>query len=221
MMLSLTPSAAMPQTLQATPPPDSPATLLVLLHGWGANAQDMQPLAQALGPVLTQALVLAPQGFEPAASSPGGRQWFDVQGMTLANRAQRVAQVLPRLAQWLREAQQYSGVPPERTVLAGFSQGGSLAVELALACDGLAARVLAFAGRCASLPTHAPQRTALHFLLGGADPFLPADHALSTVQQLRALGAEATLDLSHGLGHAIDAVLLQKAQQRLTEAATA
>lgn len=204
-----------PNTLQWAPPPSRPQSLLVLLHGWGSNAQDMDALAQALCAPLPQALVLAPQGFEPAAGHPGARQWFDVQGMTPANRAQRVALALPRLLQWLDAAWQYSGVPPERTVLAGFSQGASLAVELALVRDGIASRVLAFAGRCGTPPAHAPRRTALHFLQGDADPLIPAAQTQATVQQLRALGGDATLDFAPGLGHGIDATLLNLARRRL------
>lgn len=58
--------------------------------------------------------------------------------MTPANRAQRVAQAPPRLVQWVRDARQRTDVPPERTVLAGFSQGASLAVVLAMSWPGWA-----------------------------------------------------------------------------------
>jgi phospholipase/carboxylesterase len=205
----------MPDTLQLAPAPLRPQSLLVLLHGWGSTAQDMAVLAQALCPAMPEALALAPQGFEPADGHPAARQWFDVKGMTPTNRAQRVAQALPRLVQWVRDAQQRTDVPPERTVLAGFSQGASMAVELALAHDGLASRVLAFAGRCATPPAHAPRRTALHFLLGADDPLLSPEQAQATVERLRALGGEATLDLAPGLGHGIDEALLDAAAGRL------
>lgn len=213
--MSLKPCPWMPDTLQWAPAPLRPQSLLMLLHGFGSNAQDMAVLAQALCPAMPEALALAPQGFEPASGQPGARQWFDVNGMTPANRAQRVAKVLPRLVECVRDAQQRTDVPPERTVLVGFSQGASLAVELALAHDGLASRVLAFAGRCATAPDHAPQRIALHFLLGAADPLISAEQAQATVERLRALGGEATLDLAAGLGHAIDAALLDAAARWL------
>jgi phospholipase/carboxylesterase len=213
--MSLRPCPWMPDTLEQAPAPFQPQSLLVLLHGWGSNAKDMEVLAQALCQAIPGALALAPQGFETAAAQPGARQWFDVNGMTPANRAKRVAQALPRLVQWLRDAQQHTDVPPERTVLAGFSQGASMAVELALAHDGLASRVLAFAGRCATPPERAPQRTVLHFLLGAADPLISAEQAQATVERLRALGGEATLDLAAGLGHGIDAALLDAAARRL------
>jgi len=213
--MSLRPCPWMPDTLQLAPVPFQPQSLLVLLHGWGSNALDMAVLAQALCPLVPGALALAPQGFETTSAQPGARQWFDVNGMTPANRAQRVALALPRLVQWLRDAQQGTDVPPERTVLAGFSQGASLAVELALAHDGLVSRVLAFAGRCATPPEQAPKRTALHFLLGAADPLISAEQAQATVERLRALGGEATLDLAAGLGHGIDAALLDAAVRRL------
>lgn len=209
------PSPWMPDTLQAMPAPDQPGSLLVLLHGWGSRAEDMEHLAHALCPGLPQPLALAPQGFEPSSAQQGGRQWFDVNGMTVTNRAERIARVLPRLVHWVQEAQRRAQVSPSATTLAGFSQGASLAIELALAHDGLAARVLAFAGRCVAPLTQAPRNTALHFLLGAEDPLISTAQSEATVSRLRSLGGNATLDVAPGLGHGIDASLINMARCRL------
>ncbi len=213
--MRLEPCPWIADTLQLPPTPARARSLLVLLHGWGSNAQDMAALAPALSPSLPDSLVLAPEGFEPAAGHPGARQWFDVQGMTPANRAKRMAQALTRLLIWLDDVWQHTGVSPDHTVLAGFSQGASLALELALLRDGLVSRVLAFAGRCGTPPVHLPRQTALHFLQGDADPLIPVAQTRVTIQQLGALGSNVTLDLSPGLGHGIDATLLELARRRL------
>ena len=55
----------MPDTLQWLPASGRPEQLMLLLHGWGASAADMAPLALALQAAFPQAALLAPQGFVP------------------------------------------------------------------------------------------------------------------------------------------------------------
>jgi phospholipase/carboxylesterase len=213
----MTASTLMPDTLQWLPDDgQAPQQLMVLLHGWGASAQDMAPLAQALRRQFAQAAVLAPQGFEPVDHALAGRQWFSLQGVSDANRPERVAAVLPALAGWLRAAQAATGVGPAATALMGFSQGAILSLELVQRHDGLAGRVLAFSGRYAALPATAPQHTTLHFFHGADDPVIPAVHARQALQCLSNVGGDATIDIAEGVGHAIPASLMQCALQRLT-----
>jgi len=213
----MTASTLMPDTLQWLPDGgQAPQQLMVLLHGWGASAQDMAPLAQLLRRQFPQAAVLAPQGFEPVDNALAGRQWFSVQGATEANRPERVAAALPAFADWLRAAQAATGVGPAATALMGFSQGAILSLELVQRHDGLAGRVLAFSGRYAALPETAPQHTTLHFFHGADDPVIPAVHARQAMQRLADVGGDATIDIAEGVGHAIPVSLMQCALQRLT-----
>lgn len=206
----------MPDTLQWLPASGRPAQLLVLLHGWGAGAADMAPLARALLRQFLQAAVLAPEGFEPVDSGLAGRQWFSLAGITEDNRAARVAAVLPRLADWLRAAQAASGVGPQATALFGFSQGAILSLELVQRHDGIAGRVLSFAGRYATLPLAAPQQTTLHFFHGAADAVIPAAQSRLAIERLAALQGDATIDIAQGVGHEIPPALVQAALHRLT-----
>lgn len=207
----------MPDTLQWLPEPgQAPVQLMLLLHGWGASAEDMAPLAEVLRQQFPQAVVLAPQGFEPANAVLAGRQWFSLDDITETNRAPRIAAALPRLADWVRAAQQASGLGGQATALVGFSQGAIMALALAQAQDGIAGRVLAFAGRYGQLPDRAPEHTTLHFFHGADDPVIPAQHARQAIERLAALGGDATVDIARGVGHTIDDSLLQAALHRLT-----
>lgn len=192
---------------------------MLLLHGVGDSAKGMAPLAQALRRAFPQAAVMAADGFEPFDGDPsgaiGGRQWFSRQGVDDGNRLQRVRQVLPRLAAWVRSAQQSSGVGPAATALVGFSQGAICALELAQAEDGLAGRVLAFAGRYAELPDRALQHTTLHFFHGGDDTVIAADHSRAAMQRIAELQGDATIDIAEGVGHELPAALANCAINRL------
>ena len=215
----------MPDTLQWLPASGRPEQLMLLLHGWGASAADMAPLALALQAAFPQAALLAPQGFEsvdgglagrgPDAGGLAGRQWFSLDGVTEDTRPARVAAVLPRLADWVRAAQQASGVGPAATALVGFSQGAILALELAQLHDGIAGRVLSFAGRYATLPGVPLAHTTLHFFHGATDTVIPAAQSRLAMERLAALQGDATIDIASGVGHALPPVLVQCAVQRL------
>lgn len=208
-----------PQVLQWLPAQGRPEQLMLVLHGVGDSAAGMAPLAEALRRAFPQAAVLAPDGFDPFDGDPsgalGGRQWFSRQGLDEGNRVQRVRQMLPKLAAWVRGAQQATGVGSAATALIGFSQGAICALELAQAEDGLAGRVLAFAGRYATLPERALQHTTLHFFHGADDDVIAADHARAAMQRVAELQGDATIDIVQGLGHELPGALVDCAIDRL------
>jgi phospholipase/carboxylesterase len=164
--------------------------------------------------------VLSLQGYEPFDGMPhdgSARQWFSIRGDVETERAARVAAVLPRLVADIRAHQQRLGVGEAATALVGFSQGTILSLEAIAAHDGLAGRVLAFSGRYARLPEQAPRQTTLHFFHGEADPVIPVRHARQAIEHLAQLeGSDATLDIAEGIGHELDASLLDCALHRLT-----
>lgn len=200
------------------PAEGAPAQLMVLLHGVGSRGEAMAPLATQLRRAFPQAAIVAPDGFEAFDGDAAGlaRQWFSLAGITEDNRPARVAEALPALADWVRRTQRELGVAEAATALWGFSQGAIMALELVQAHDGLAGRVLAFAGRYARLPAAAPALTTLHLLHGGADPVIPADHARAALERLGELNGDATLDVAAGVGHEINGALLQCALHRLS-----
>jgi len=201
--------------LEWLPAQGAPEQLILLLHGVGSNGAAMAPLAQALRAEFPQAAVLAPDAPNPFDGGGPGRQWFPVGGITEANRPDRVAAALPALRSFVQAQQQRLRVAPAATALVGFSQGAIMALELAVRDDGLAGRVLAFAGRFAALPDVAPRLTTVHLFHGAADPVIPAAHARAGLEHLGALRGDATVDIAEGIGHELHPVLVQCALQRL------
>ena len=124
---------------------------------------------------------------------------------------------LPALASWVHATQHRLRVGPAATALAGFSQGATLALALALASahDGLVGRVLSFGGRFLQLPTAAPEACTLHLLQGGADPVVAAAHTRQALHHLGALRGDATLDVAQGVGHELHPALIDSALFRL------
>ena len=104
--------------------------LLVLLHGVGSNEQDLFALAPRVAP---QFHVLSLRG--PLTLGPGSYAWFTFgvapDGARAINAAQE-ATSRPLVARAVQTAGDQLGVPPERVVVGGFSQGGIMSLSLLL-----------------------------------------------------------------------------------------
>jgi phospholipase/carboxylesterase len=202
------------------PAEGAPEQLIVLLHGWRGEAMDMAPLAQALRVQFPRAAVLAPEAPNVADEKGGrvrGRQWYSLVGLDMKrNWHARVTAARAPFQDWLRAQQQRLGVTPAATALGGFSQGAIVSLEVAVREDGLAGRVLAFAGCFTAPPPAAPRQTTVHLFHGGADDVIPAQWSRDALQTLGALQGDATLDIAEGIGHELHPALIDCALHRLT-----
>jgi phospholipase/carboxylesterase len=204
--------------LALLPDSEAPQLLFLLFHGVGGSAAQMRPLAAALRAQYPQAAVLsvdAPQPFDGAPGSAGAYQWFSVQGISEQNRLARVQAALPGFIAGVRQWAAHFELPWERVALGGFSQGAIMALEAVQAEPQLAGRVLAFSGRYASMPEHAPQAVSLHLLHGMADAVLPYQPVVEAAQTLVQLGADVTADIKPGIGHELHPELIAKAMEQL------
>ena len=203
-------------------PSQTAQQLLVLHHGVGASAHHMVPLGQHLAAQFPNAFIVsvhAPYAYDASDATDAsdvGAQWFSVQGITEENRPARVAEALPAFIHNLRYWQQHSGVAASATALLGFSQGAIMALEAAQAEPALAARIVALSGRYAQLPTHAPEKTTLHFVHGKSDPVIHYGHCVSAAERLVGLGGDLTADVIPFLAHEINAEVMEMVLERFT-----
>jgi len=192
------------------------AQLLLLFHGVGSSAEDLAPLGRALASQRPDAWIVSVRS--PDRSDIGqGWQWFSVQGVTEANRPERVAAAMPAFEKRIRFWQHETGVGPLHTTLIGFSQGAIMALESTQfsGASRHAARVVAIAGRFAQPPRRMPEDIAVHLMHGEQDQVIPVRLAADTEHELRSLGANATLDRFAGLGLGIDARVIEAIGRRL------
>lgn len=199
---------------QPATPTSGPQDLLLLFHGVGSDAQDLEPLGEFLAQQRPQAWVVSVQA-PLAAASGRGWQWFSVMGITESNRPARVAEALPRFIDTVSHWQRQAGADAASTTLIGFSQGAIMALESTQQGSTLAGRVVAIAGRFAQAPRRAPPGTVLHLMQGDQDRVMPLALALDANAALVSLGATVTLDTFAGLGHGIDGRVLQRIAERL------
>jgi phospholipase/carboxylesterase len=180
------PGALVYRLRPAAGPPDG---ALVLMHGRGADEHDLHPLLDLLDP--EQRLVgITPGG--PLALPPGGRHWYVVPRVGYPER--ETFQASYRLLdEFLRALPEPTGVPAERTVLGGFSQGTVMAYALGLGAGRPSpAGIVALSG---FIPTVAGWEADLDrpglpvwIAHGRDDPVIPVTFARDARARLEAAG---------------------------------
>jgi phospholipase/carboxylesterase len=116
-------------TYRTRPAAGEPDGALVVFHGRGADEHDLEPLVDVLDPERRLAAFL-PRG--PLSLPPGGAHWYIVRQVGYPD-AETFLATLERASAWLDGVLAEAEVPPERTVLAGFSQGAVMSYSLGLA----------------------------------------------------------------------------------------
>lgn len=187
------------------PTPEHPARhLFVFLHGCGATARSMIPIAFQFQARFPSAALLVPSGFDPGARGGAAQDWYPTRGLNFDNHRARVDAMLPDLEDLVRREQTSLGLPSTRTVLVGFSQGGTVALEAVKAMPTLAGAVVAYASRFASLPPSGTRIDArIHLVHGAYDSVVSRVHAERAARILSALHVPVTLDIVDDLGHAL------------------
>ncbi|MEA5509241.1 alpha/beta hydrolase [Crocosphaera sp. UHCC 0190] len=105
---------------------NSPQHLLIMLHGWGANAKDLAPLASML-PLPTYQF-LFPNAPFPHPQVPGGLAWYALE----TGDYEGISESRQLLTNWLLSLEEKTGIPLSRTILSGFSQGGAMSLDVGI-----------------------------------------------------------------------------------------
>ena len=178
--------------------------LFVFLHGSGATPKSMIPIAFRFQARFPSAALVVPSGFAASEIDGEGQQWYSSRGLTDDNRVARIESILPRVEALVRREQTNCGVPVERTVLIGFSQGGTVALEAVKQLPVLAGAVVAYSARFARLPqSGARLASRIHLVHGEYDAVVSRVHSERAARVLAALHVPVTLDIVEHLGHAL------------------
>jgi phospholipase/carboxylesterase len=186
--------------LTAGVPLDRARVAVIMLHGRGATAGGMLTLADELK--IADATYLAPQA--------GGNTWYPFSFLTPIERNEPwLSSALDRVATILAQCAG-AGIPAERVVLLGFSQGACLAVEFAARqarrYGGLAVLSGGLIGPTVKPETYSGNFDAMPAFLGcsDVDPHIPLQRVRETVAVLERMGAEVTMHIYPGMGHTIN-----------------
>jgi phospholipase/carboxylesterase len=186
-----------------------PQGLLILHHGRATDENDLFPLLDALDPE-RRLLGVTPRG--PLSLPPGGAHWYVVPRVGYPD-PETFRATYSTLAAWQDALAAHTGIPPERTVLGGFSQGTVMSYALGLGGDRpRPAGILALSGFVPTVPGWTPdlERPLPPIAIGHGtlDPIIPVDFAHQARRLLQDAGADV-LYREYRLPHTIDPAFLQ------------
>jgi phospholipase/carboxylesterase len=204
------------QAIAVPPKSGLPAEgVLVILHGWGANAQDVLGLANFIH--LPDVQMIFPDAPFEHPQVPGGRMWYDFtadfnfQSTPGFQSRPDISTSREQLSDFLKTLADQTGVPLARTILGGFSQGGAMTLDVGLHLPLAGLMVL-------SGYLHAPLQPQTHpfppvlMVHGRLDAVVPLTAAHQARDSLQALGVNLQYQ-EFDMGHEIQIPVLKQMQK--------
>jgi phospholipase/carboxylesterase len=181
-------------------------SLVVFLHGYGADGNDLIDLGREWQALLPDTTFASPHAPEPCGMSPMGRQWFALTMRDPSERWRGVNHARPSLDAFLDEELQRYDLTPDRLALVGFSQGTMMALHVGLRRSVRPAAIVGFSGYLAGADhlnevTGKPPILLVH---GDRDEVLPLDSLFMAFEALGKAEIPCQWHISMGVGHGID-----------------
>ena len=201
-MASLTGPRAAPRSGQTK-------SLVILLHGYGADGNDLFGLAGPLAEHMPDTAFRSPNAPERSRVNPMGYQWFPIpwlDGSSDAEREESFRRSVDLLDAYLTESMDEEGVTPDRTALVAFSQGTMMSLHVAPRRAEPVACIVGFSGRLLdgeALKREARVKPPVLLVHGDQDEMIP----VASLEEARGALAEAGFSVqshvSRGVGHGV------------------
>ena len=185
------------------------SSLVVFVHGYGANGADLLGLADPLAPHLPDTVFVAPDAPEPCLGNPFGFQWFPVpwlDGSSPEAAAEGLAASSRDLDAFLDARLAEEGLTDQAMALVGFSQGSMMSLHIAPRRERPVAAVVAFSGRLLEperLQAETRVRPPVLLLHGDPDPVVPFEDMALAGDALVKAGFETYGHVMEDAGHGI------------------
>jgi len=182
---------------------------VVVLHGYGADGNDLLGLADPLAQYLPDTAFWAPDAPEPCAAAPMGRQWFSIpwlDGSSEETSREGLLAAATDLDAFLDRVLAEEGLAPEALALLGFSQGTMMSLHVAPRRPAPVAAIAAFSGRLLMperLAADAVSKPPVLLAHGDQDEVVPYASMDEAAEHLSAAGFETYTFTMQGTGHGI------------------
>ena len=184
-------------------------SLVIFVHGYGADGADLLSLADVLGPHLPNTSFAAPDAAERLPGAPFGRQWFPIprfDGSSHAQAAAGLERSAQDLSEFVDQRLAYEGLSPQAVALVGFSQGAMLSLHMAPRRAEPIAAVIAISGQLLQperLVAETSAKPPVLVMHGDRDEVVPFPEMTATCNALVAAGFETYGHVMEGAGHTI------------------
>jgi len=183
-------------------------SIVVLLHGYGSDGRDLIALGQLWQRDFPDTLFVAPDAHQACDLSPAGYQWFaiDMEGDRDFARMAGSETARPIITGFLDALWAQTGLGPHDTILAGFSQGAMMALDVGLRLKTPLKGIIAFSGLLIAPDTLIPEiasKPPVLLVHGDMDEVVPVMGSEAALPVLLDNGFDAQLHLSPGAPHTI------------------
>jgi phospholipase/carboxylesterase len=195
--------------------------LVILLHGVGADGNDLIGLAPYWAEQLPHAAFVSPNAPYPYDMAPFGYQWFSLADRNPDAMYAGVRKVAPIVDAYIDAELAKRGLTDDRLALVGFSQGTMTALHVAFRRKTACAAVVGYSGALLGAPAlmiEIVSRPPVMLVHGDEDPVVPAAAMPHAQAALLAVGVKVESHLRQGVGHGIDPIGLRLGGEFLASA---
>jgi phospholipase/carboxylesterase len=196
--------------------------LVVLVHGYGANGQDLISLGQHWRHILPDAAFVSPDAPEGCPGNPfGGRQWFALTMRDQEERWRGLQQAGPDLDAFLDAELERHGLTEDKLALVGFSQGTMMALHVGVRRATAMAGIVGFSGVLVAperLAADVRSKPPILLVHGEVDDVIPVQAIHQARVALAGEGCAVEWHVRPGLPHGIDQEGLEIAGRFLANA---
>jgi phospholipase/carboxylesterase len=183
-----------------------PKSLVVFLHGYGADGNDLIGLGSEWARNLPSTAFVSPNAREPCAGAAMGRQWFPLTMRDPSEFSRGAANARPALDVFLDQELARHQLDESACALVGFSQGTMMALHIGPQRKRRLAGILGYSGLLAdpkALKPDAVQKPPVLLIHGDRDELIPVAALFSAAQGLAAADIPVEWHISPGVPHGI------------------
>ena len=185
------------------------SSLVIFLHGYGANGNDLLGLADQLSEHLPDTVFLAPDAPETCSVNPGGFQWFPIpwiDGSTEEESERGLLRATEDLQMFIKQSMEEEGLSEAETILIGFSQGTMMALHVGPRMVDSILGIIGFSGRILnpeSLLEDCKSKPPTLLIHGDQDDVVPFSSLSTAESTLQECGFEVETHVMEDTGHGI------------------
>lgn len=184
-----------------------PKSIVVALHGYGSNGQDLIGLAPEYAENLPDTVFVSPDAPFPCEAG-FGFQWFSLHNWSPLSLLQGAEKAAPILNEFLDKLLMEYDLPPEKLALVGFSQGTMMSLYTAPRRADPIAGVMGYSGALVGgemlIGNPKTSKCPIHLIHGDYDSVVPVAAYYHATTTLRMAGLDVTGSVTSGLPHSID-----------------
>lgn len=183
-----------------------PRSLVVLLHGYGSNGDDLISLAPLVQPLLPDAAFVAPNAPSRIPEMAEAYQWWAIRSFSVKERSAGAVAAAPAIDAFLDEELARFALGDDRLLLIGFSQGTMMALHVGLRRKRALAGIIGYSGMIVAqdrLAAEIRSRPPILLVHGTADDVVPFASLTEAETTLKEAGLMVETHVSPGIGHSV------------------